>query len=196
MVLVASVFQGSAPLEALGEKWPLFFTLFLPEVFLPLLFIQLFEETGWTGFVQHTLQEQHGPLLASVLVAPAFALMHMPILLMDSGAGFGLLVVFGALVVMMTFFRIVVTWLYNGSGRSVLIVALFHSAFNSATSLGDQRFTGELISGAAQLIIAFGLLVTVAVVLAALSRGRLSYDGRAARPPSPSAGARREAGAA
>ena len=186
MVLIASVFQGPAPVQALVQKWPLFFTMFLPEVLFPFVFIQIFEETGWTGFMQHTLQERRGPLPASILVAPAFALMHLPILLMDSGVGLGLLIVFGALVIMMTFFRIVVMWLYNGSGRSVLVVALFHSAFNSATSLGEQKFTGELISGSAQLFIAFGLLVVVAVVLAALTKGRLAYrPERAASRPAP-----------
>jgi hypothetical protein len=83
-------------------------------------------------------------------------------------------------------------WLYNGSGRSVLVVALFHSAYNSATSLGDQRFTGELISGSAQLLIAF---VVVAVVLAVLTRGRLAYE-RAAQPTFPSTRTRQEGGAA
>ncbi len=78
MVLGASVFQGPASLEALAEKWPLSFTMFLPEVLLPFLFIQLSEEAGWTGFMQHALQERRGPLLASVLVAPAFMLMHLP----------------------------------------------------------------------------------------------------------------------
>ena len=77
MVLVTSVFQGPAPLGALAGKWPLFFAMFLPEVLLPFLFIQVFEEAGWTGFMQHTLQERHGPLLASVMVAPAFFLMHL-----------------------------------------------------------------------------------------------------------------------
>jgi hypothetical protein len=38
-------------------------------------------------------------------------------------------------------FRIAIMCLYNGSGRSVLVVALFHSAYNSATSLGEQKFT-------------------------------------------------------
>ena len=187
MVLIASVFQGLAPLEALVVKWPLFFTLFLPEVLFPFLFIQIFEETGWTGFMQHTVQEWRGPLLASVLVAPAFALMHLPPLLMDPGLGLGLLIVFGALVIMMTFFRIVVMWLYNGSGRSVLVVALFHSAFNSATSLGDQQYTGELIAGSAQLFIAFGLLVVVAVVVVAFTSERLGYEPERAVPrPAPS----------
>ena len=175
MVLVTSVFQGPAPLGALAGKWPLFFAMFLPEVLLPFLFIQVFEEAGWTGFMQATLQERRGPLLAAVLVAPAFALMHLPVLIIGSGVGLGLLVVLGALVVLMAFFRVVVAWLYNGSGRSVLVAALFHSAFNSATSLGEQRFVGELIPGPAQLVIAFGVLVVVAVGVAALTRGRLAY---------------------
>jgi hypothetical protein len=85
-------------------------------------------------------------------------------------------------MIMMTFFRIVVMWLYNGSGRSVLVVALFHSAFNSATSLGDQQYTGELIAGSAQLFIAFGLLVVVAVVVVAFTRGRLGYEPERAAP--------------
>ena len=51
-LLGASVFSGLAPLEALLEKWQLLFTMFLPEVLFPFLFIQVFEETGWTGFMQ------------------------------------------------------------------------------------------------------------------------------------------------
>jgi len=81
----------------------------------------------------------------------------------------------GALVVVAVFFRIVVMWLYNGSGRSVLIVALFHSAYNSATSLGEQRFTGELISGPT-LVYAVGTLVVLAVFVTAFTRGRLAYE--------------------
>jgi hypothetical protein len=133
--------------------------------------------------------------VASILVAPAFFLMHLPVLLVDSDVGLALLIVFGALVIMMTFFRIVVMWLYNGSGRSVLVVALFHSAYNSATSLGEQRFTGELIPGSAQLLIAFGVLVVVAVILAVFTGGRLAHE-PAARPAILSTGTRQEGGAA
>jgi membrane protease YdiL (CAAX protease family) len=181
MVLVASVLQGMAPLGALAGKWPLFLTMFLPEVLLPFAFIQVFEEAGWTGFMQHTLQERHGPLLASGLVAPAFMLMHLPPLLIDSEVGLGLLVVAVALVVAMALFRIVIMWLYNGTGRSVLVVALFHSAFNSATSLGAQRFTAELIPGPS-LLYAAGVLVAVAVLSVALTGGRLAYEPERALP--------------
>ena len=67
---------------------------------------------------------------------------------------------------------------------------------SSATSLGAQRFTGELISGSAQLLIAFGVLVVVAVVLAVFTRGRLAYEPeRAVRPTLPHTGTRQEGGA-
>jgi membrane protease YdiL (CAAX protease family) len=176
MVLVGSIFQSLAPLKALVEKWPRLFTLFLPEVLLPFLTIQLFEEAGWTGFMQHTLQNRRGPLLASILVAPAFVLQHLPILLMDVDIGLASLIVVGALVIVAVFFRVVVAWLYNGSGRSVLVVALFHSAYNSAWGTGDHKFTGELIPGPAATLIPIGAVAVVAVVVAVLSWGRLAYE--------------------
>jgi membrane protease YdiL (CAAX protease family) len=148
----------------------------LPEVLFPFVFIQIFEEAGWTGFMQHTLQERRGPLLASILVAPAFVLQHLPILLMDAGVGLASLIIVGALVVVAVFFRVVVTWLYNGSGRSVLVVALFHSAYNSAWGTGDHKFTGELISGPAATLIPIGVIAVVAVAVAVLSRGRLAHE--------------------
>ena len=63
-VLMGSVFLGLTPVNALIEKRTLVFTLFLPEVLVPFVFIQLFEEAGWTGFMQHTLQECRGPRTA------------------------------------------------------------------------------------------------------------------------------------
>jgi len=62
----------------------------------------------------------------------------------------------------------------------VLVVALFHSAYNSAWGTGDHKFTGELISGSA-LPYAVVVVAVVAVVLAALTRGRLAYEPERAR---------------
>ena len=64
IVLVGSVLSDPAPLEVLTNRWPLLFTLFLPEVLFPFVFIQIFEEVGWRGFMQHTLQECRGPRTA------------------------------------------------------------------------------------------------------------------------------------
>ena len=117
-----------------------------------------------------------GPLVASVLVAPAFVLQHLPTLLMDAGVGLASMIVVGTLVVVAVFFRVVVAWLYNGSGRSVLVAALFHSAYNSAWGTGDHRFTGDLISGPAAMLVPKGAVAVFAVAVAVLSRGRLAYE--------------------
>lgn len=79
-LLGAILFFGLAPLEELTQKWELLFTLFLWGglwgILVPFVLVNLWEATGWTGFMQHTLQEQHGPLLASVMVTPFFALIR------------------------------------------------------------------------------------------------------------------------
>ena len=77
-LLLAPIFLGLAPLQAFGENWPLLFTAFLPQLLLALVTVQFFEELGWAGFVQHRLQARHGALKASLLVALAFAFLHLP----------------------------------------------------------------------------------------------------------------------
>ena len=132
-------FLGVERLGALARNWSLLFTVFLPGVLVPFVLVNLWEESAWTGFMQHTLQEGPGPLLASVTVAPFFALIHMPGFFV---AGFisdekappsqspAVLLQVGILAVFAVFIRVLILWLYNSSGQSVLAVGLFHSAFN------------------------------------------------------------------
>jgi membrane protease YdiL (CAAX protease family) len=68
-LLLAPLFLGSAPLEALVRNWPVLLTHFLPQLLLAVLTVQFFEELGWAGFVQHRLQARHGALTASLLIA-------------------------------------------------------------------------------------------------------------------------------
>jgi membrane protease YdiL (CAAX protease family) len=168
----------------------LLFTVFLSGVLIPLVLVNVFEETGWTGFMQHTLQDRHGPLLASVMVAPAFALIHLPGFF---AAGFindeptpfsefpAVLLQVGILAVAAIFFRVLIMWLYNGSGGSVLIVALFHSAFNMTNG---QKITPQLLllpEGLASLI-PWAAVMVVAVLLVIFTRGRLAYKPERAAP--------------
>src|SRR5918997_3498187 len=151
-LLGAVPFFGLGPIEELAQKWELLFTLYLWGglwgILVPVVLVNLWEETGWTGFMQHTLQERHGPLLASLIVAPFFALIHLPPLFVSGWLGDkdpslgdfpSALFQLGITAVFAMFIRVLIMWLYNGSGRSVLIVALFHSAFN-ATS-GSENIT-------------------------------------------------------
>ena len=190
-LLVANVFIGTAPLEALAQKWPLFFTMFLPSIFIPLVITHLFEETGWTGFMQDTLQDRRGPLLASILVAPAFALFHLPLIFLEAPR-ITLALVPVALfqiavqAIASIFFRVAIMWFYNGTGRSVLIVALFHSSFNSVTgSEYATRFIKEIIPGSAAVPIGLAVVAVVAVLITVFTRGRLAYEPKHAARPAP-----------
>jgi uncharacterized protein len=204
-LLGAIPFLGVVPLEALTENWSLLFTVFLPGVLVPFVLINLWEETAWTGFMQHTLQDRHGPLLASVMVAPLFALIHLPALFVVGWMAEektplsqfpAVLLQVGVIAVFAMFFRVLIMWLYNGAGGSVLIVALFHSAFNMTNG---QKITPELLllpETLASLIPAAAVAV-LAVLVVVLTRGRLSYEPeRAVRPTAPYTGVRQEGGAA
>jgi membrane protease YdiL (CAAX protease family) len=188
-LLVASAFPGVAPFQALAQKWSLFFTMFLPGILIPLVITHLFEEAGWTGFMQDTLQKRRGPLLASILVAPAFVLFHLPLSFLEAPR-ITLAVVQLALVqlavqaIVVVFFRVGIMWLYNVTGRSVLIVALFHSSFNSAGTGSEyaRRFIEELIAGPAVLLIPMVVVAVLAVLVAVLTRGRLGYEPKRAAP--------------
>ena len=193
-LLGAVPFLGVTPLEALGQNWSLLLTVFLPGVLVPFVLVNLWEETGWTGYMQHTLQERHGPLLASVMVAPAFALIHLPGFF---AAGFisdeptpfrqfpAVLLQVGVLAMAAIFFRVLIMWLYNGSGCSVLIVALFHSAFNM---INGQKITPELLLLPDMLasLIPWVAVMLIAVLVVVLTRGRLAFERPVMRPDLPS----------
>lgn len=183
MLLAAIPFLGVVPLEALAQKWGLLFTAFLPGVILPFLHTNLWEELGWTGFLQSTLQERRGPLLASVMVASVFALFHLPAYfvagwIVDEHTPLSLLPsvlvgYVGVLAVFAIFFRVLVMWLYNVTGRSVLLVGLFHSAFNMVSG---QELMPELVPGINFALLATAVIVVLAVVVAVLTKGRLGFE--------------------
>jgi uncharacterized protein len=176
-LLVASAFLGLAPLQALLEEWPIFFTMFVPELLLAVVLIQIFEEIGWTGFVQDTLQERHGPLLASIMVAPAFALFHLMSNFLEAGQIVMVIVQVAVQAMVSIFFRVAITWLYNGTGRSVLVVALFHCSFNTVSgSEHTMRFVRELIAAPVSIATSLAIVAVVAVMVALLTRGRLAYE--------------------
>jgi len=186
-LLAAAPFLGGAPLTTLAEKWPLLFTMFLPEVLIALVLIQFWEEAAWTGFLQHTLQRRHGPLLAAVMVAPAFALSHLMFDLLESDTTASALIKLAVQAVIAVLLRVVIAWLYNGAGQSVLIAGIFHAAFNSATGSGGMHFTRELFatpqSASVALWVPLGVLAASAAAVA-VGRVRQSASSRRSLPPS------------
>jgi uncharacterized protein len=181
-VLCASALFGLAPLSALVEKWELLLTVVVPKLVLLILFFNLAEEVGWTGFLQARLQERRGPLKASLIVTVPFALFHLPGWMVEFGFSLAqlhlALAVTAAFGISQLFGRVVVMWLYNNTGYSVLLVGMFHSSFNVTTSTFDSFIPREM-----GFLLAVGVVTVAAVLIVVFTRGRLSYvPERAPRP--------------
>lgn len=94
--------------------------------------VNLWEETAWAGTVQERLTERHGPVRGAALTGLGFALLHLPLQLGGTVRSF--LTGMAALFVVAFPFRLVAGWLYARSGRSILLVATFHAAFNATNN--------------------------------------------------------------
>jgi uncharacterized protein len=158
------------------EKWELLLTVVLPQLLLLILFFNLAEEVGWTGFLQARLQERHGPLKASLIVTVPFALFHLPGWMVEFGLGLAqlhlalaLTAIFG---ISQMFGRVIIMWLYNNTGYSVLLVGIFHSSFNVTASAFGPFIP---VPAGSTFLIAAPVVAVAAVIIAVFTRGRLSY---------------------
>jgi uncharacterized protein len=118
-------------------------------------------------------------LKASLIVTAPFALFHLPDLFTQFGLA-SALVFLPILAVMHLFARVVIMWLYNTTGRSVLLVGLFHATFNATLVAGEEFIPGP---AGTTLVIATGIIVVAAVALVMATRGRLSYQPKPATQP-------------
>jgi membrane protease YdiL (CAAX protease family) len=94
---------------------------------LQLVFFQLAEEIGFTGFLQHHWQDRYSPMKLTLYVALLWAVWHMPDHFAEEGWGLEQLisapVVFAIDEFVSLFFaRALFVWSYNRTGSSVLLV--------------------------------------------------------------------------
>jgi uncharacterized protein len=99
----------------------------LPERFgFIFLFIGLGEEPGWRGFALPRLQKKHSPLVASLILAPIWALWHLPLM----GNEFAPAII-PAFLISLLGGTLIQTWLFNRSKGSVFAQMLFHATVNT-----------------------------------------------------------------
>lgn len=92
------------------------------------------EELGWRGFALGRLQRTHSAFASSLLLSVAWAGWHAPAFFyVPSYMSMGLKIVPGFFLGILAG-AIVLTWLYNSSGGSLLAVMLWHASFNFVTA--------------------------------------------------------------
>ena len=99
----------------------------LPERFVFIfLFIGLGEEPGWRGFALPRLQKLHSPFVASLILAPIWALWHLPLM----GNEFPSAII-PAFLISLLGGTLIQTWLFNRTKGSVFAQMLFHATVNT-----------------------------------------------------------------
>ena len=132
------------------------------------------EEPGWRGFALPRLQSMHGPLLGSLILGVLWALWHLPLF----WTPWNVLSAFNVVVFVLTTtcLAIMYTWVFNNTKGSVLMAILIHASFNGfVTGILGPLFPAPILEdyGLLPILGGFGVF---AVVLVALTRGRLGYQ--------------------
>ena len=136
----------------------------------------LLEELGWTGFAVPTLlRQRHGVLSTGLFVGVLWGLWHFLITYWASGTATGALSPAGFLPAVLFYvgslpaYRVLMVWVYDRTGESMLVAMLMHASF-SASMLIQQPLGLALVPGLAwNLVLAVALWVVVGAV--ALAQG-------------------------
>src|SRR5215203_922219 len=91
------------------------------------------EEIGWRGYVLPRLQSRMSALSASFIIAPLWGLWHLPLWL--QGGPVHTPTVYAAFVVSAFALSVILTWVYNSTGGSLLLVVLLHATVNLPQTL-------------------------------------------------------------
>jgi uncharacterized protein len=98
-----------------------------------LIFVALGEEVGWRGYALPALQARHGAFVASVMLGAMWALWHMPQFFNPATLYSDLpFVLFLAYLIP---FSVLITWVFNSTGGSLLMAMLVHAVMNASTQL-------------------------------------------------------------
>ena len=179
----SSVFLGIAPLTALIQQWPLFFTTYLPNILIIAVAVQIWEEGGWSGYAVPNLQKRFGAWRTTLIFGPLWALFHLPAFFVPGQIfqskvdAITMIVTMGLLIIVAIPTRMIMTWVFNNTKASILIAILLHAALDASNS-GSAYITHLLPpsqNGGYSLGAALLFPLVAAVLLLIFTKGRLGY---------------------
>lgn len=165
VALGLNILMGApVPTAAQFGSWP----DYLMEFVFIFLFIGLAEEPGFRGFALDRLLKSYSPLVATLIIWVLHTIWHLPLFLNGSET-----LILVPIILAGSF---VFTWIYRGSGASVLMVMIFHSMVNTCR----QYFGGLLDEAGQERQLILMLAVYSAVVLFLVARNWADFNRRPA----------------
>ena len=124
-----------------------------------IIIVGLFEEVGWRGFALPRLQRRLDAIWAALLLGVLWGLWHLPELISDPTGQRPPL----QFVVWVLALSVILSWLYNSTNGSLLIVILCHAAIDTA----GRYLLPEFSNQGYQVVwwIMVGLYVVIAVIV-------------------------------
>jgi uncharacterized protein len=142
----------------------------------PALVAGLIEEPGWRGAVSDAWQVRMRPVWAATGIGALWSVWHLPLSLIEGsyydeiGPGS---VQFWLTHLMLVQLGILLVWLANGSGGSILLAVLAHTGFNVAINL--------VPSSTARDVVAFLALAVATSAVIIMTKGHLCFPNASAR---------------
>jgi membrane protease YdiL (CAAX protease family) len=134
------------------------------------------EELGWRGFALPRLQAAYGGTVASLVIGVVWAVWHLPVFAIPAASQYGQ--AFLPYAVGVLGFSVLLTWVFNGTGGSVLLAMLFHASVNTASTLYPIPVDVLRSSGFPDIVMLGMALATWVVALVVLFRDGRSLDPR------------------
>jgi len=126
------------------------------------------EETGWRGFALPRLQKNRSALAATLILGAIWALWHVPAFFyLPSYAQLGVVVLPGFVLGVISG-AIVLTWLYNSTRGSILMLILWHGIWNFLTAPPVSGGTAAAVTST--LVMVWAVLIVIVFKPTRLSR--------------------------
>jgi uncharacterized protein len=132
------------------------------------------EELGWRGFALPHLQDSRSALAAALILGPIWGSWHFPLFMIGSESR--PLILFPAFILSAIALSVLLTWIYNSTAGSLLLVVLLHATANLPITV----LLGPLAIDAVQPYWIFTalLIITAAVVVGFTGPANLSRTQR------------------
>ena len=173
LLLTGLVFSGGQ----IQAPSVLVLAVYVPALLFQMVTTGLAEEPGWRDFALPRLQDRFGPLRASLVLGPLWAVWHLPLFLSDWG-GWPHVSVWAPIefVAACIPLSLVMTWVFNRTGQSLPIVMFLHAGVNSTYSSVWSEIFPTLDVMRDPLHVQLIATTVVALVLIIATRGRLGLS--------------------
>jgi membrane protease YdiL (CAAX protease family) len=118
------------------------------------------EEIGWRGYALPRLQARRSALSASLILGVIWAFYHLP--LFFTGQAFRSPSILVPFVISGIALSVILTWVYNGTGGSLLLVVLLHATANLPLTLLLEPLGSRAM---VPFLLYVGLMVVGAIVV-------------------------------